>query len=295
MQTLTLDPPVPMVLPEAPLLIALVGCGGTGSYVGQSLARIAAHARDSGGPEMRLVFLDGDIVEYKNVGRQLFCVAEIGLNKAETLAARMNAALGLKITAVPQMATRHLLTDLMQSRYLGILVGAVDSPHGRKAMHDALAFGAVWRLWIDSGNHDHAGQVLVGTTTDREELAESFKLGGLCTALPAPSLVMPDLLQAPAMPAAPMNCADDLMENRQSLMVNFHMAAIVSEYLYKLILQRRITTFRTVVDLGTLSMRSTPITASNIAEASGVSVDLLNGTKSAKPARKRAEQQGVAA
>ncbi len=44
-------------------------------------------------------------------------------------------------------------------------------------------------------------------------------------------------------------------------MVNQMMAAISGEYLYKLVVPRRLTTFQTVVDLNTLAMRSTPITA----------------------------------
>ena len=59
--------------------------------------------------------IDGDHVEPHNVGRQKFAVAEIGRNKAQTLAGRVNAALGLKTVALPQMATSDLLLDIARS------------------------------------------------------------------------------------------------------------------------------------------------------------------------------------
>ena len=108
MQTLQLDPPVPFLLPAGPITIALVGCGGTGSHIAQALARIAAHTRH-GREQLRLVFLDGDHVEEKNVGRQLFGPGDVGQNKAIALAARFNHLFGLAIEAIPAMATQTLL------------------------------------------------------------------------------------------------------------------------------------------------------------------------------------------
>jgi len=52
---------------------------------------------------VRLAFWDYDAVEEKNIFRQNFCEAEIGTNKAETLARRYGLAWGIEIIAVPTL------------------------------------------------------------------------------------------------------------------------------------------------------------------------------------------------
>jgi hypothetical protein len=68
-----------------------------------------------------------------------------------------------------------------------------------------------------------------------------------------------------------------MQNDAQSLMVNQMMAGIAAQYLYQLVVQRRLTTFQTVVDLDGLSMRSTPITARTLAEATGLTRDEIEG------------------
>jgi len=51
MDTLTIDPPIPYLLPpNQPIWIGLAGCGGTGSHIAQSLARLAIHVRERDDP-----------------------------------------------------------------------------------------------------------------------------------------------------------------------------------------------------------------------------------------------------
>ncbi len=63
----------------------LIGCGGTGSWLAPSLCRLVRTLNEKG-KATSLIFIAPDIVEQKNVLRQNFCDAEIGLNKAQTLA-----------------------------------------------------------------------------------------------------------------------------------------------------------------------------------------------------------------
>jgi PRTRC genetic system ThiF family protein len=275
MHTLTFDPPLPYLLPaDAPVAICLVGCGGTGSHLAQSLARLVVHCRDSGRPPVELVFVDGDAVEARNIGRQLFCSAELGHNKAQTLAARFGAALGLRITAIPKMATASLLREVAprQTGAIPILVGAVDGATGRLAMAQAL--GSAWRLWVDAGNHERQGQVVVGTTMHGAQLRGALRLG-LCTALPAAPLLYPELLHEPEAAAAPVDCAQAMTNEAQSLMVNQAMAAVAAQYLYDLVVRRRLTTFATTISLEPLAMRSQPITARQLSQATGIDAAVL--------------------
>lgn len=50
-------------------------------------------------------------------------------------------------------------------------------------------------------------------------------------------------------------------------MVNQAMAAVAGEYLYSMLVRRRLTTFATSIDLGGLSMRSLPTTKAAISQA----------------------------
>ena len=285
MQALTIEPPVPFVVRDGPILAVLIGCGGSGSHIAQALARIAAHVRRPR-EQLRIVFCDGDIVEEKNVGRQLFTPADVGHNKAQVLASRFSALFGLAIEALPEMATIDRLAALggqtrklrdLRHTGLGILIGAVDSAVGRKTIASALHKQPCWHVWIDSGNHEHSGQVCLGTETSAEGLKNAIKLG-ICTKLPSPSLIYPELLEA-AERRAREDCAAAMEDNVQSLMINQMMAAITSTYLADLIIHRRLTTFHTTVDLHTLAMRSTPITASairRIAEAASLKAKVRN-------------------
>jgi PRTRC genetic system ThiF family protein len=281
MQTLTIDPAVPFGIGAQAFFITVVGAGGTGSYVVQSLARLMAHCRATGGPPISALVLDADVVEHKNVGRQLFSHAEVGRNKAATLVARFNAAFGLQMEALPVMATAELLTGqatpirnrMRRDDSYHILVGAVDGPAGRSAMADAL-HSWHYDMWIDAGNHEHAGQVVLGTKANRKDLRGAFALGGFCSGLPSPALVYPRLIRTQAEQPR-QDCAAAMEDNRQSLMINEQVATIVGQYLTQIVIQRRLTTFETEIDLGAFSMRSTTITAANVAKAAKMTVEEL--------------------
>jgi PRTRC system ThiF family protein len=274
---LTIDPAVSYLIPDSEVFtIALIGCGGTGSHIAQGLARLAAHCRDSGGPQIALAFMDGDTVEHKNVGRQLFSVADVGKNKAQVLAARFSSVFGLHIAAFPQMLGDHNITH----HGYGILVGAVDAARGRQYLNNQLHNWG-WRLWVDCGNHESSGQVIAGSTGRVGVLKGAFKLPGLCGQLPTAPVLYPELLKvAPVVKSA--DCAAAMQDNAQSLMVNQMMAAIALQYIHQIVIRRRLTTFQTVVDLDSLAMRSDTITAANLSQATGLSVAQLRGQKQKK-------------
>src|SRR5262245_28482851 len=120
----TLMPPV-----SEGLRLILVGCGGTGSWLAPSVARIARLQRDQG-RDVTVFFCDHDTVEAKNIPRQHFCDAELGRNKAVTLAARYSAAWGVEIVAVPK---RFRSADVEVDRGTQtIVIGCVDNAAARK-------------------------------------------------------------------------------------------------------------------------------------------------------------------
>jgi PRTRC genetic system ThiF family protein len=228
--------------------IVLVGCGGTGSQLARTLCRVVYDLRRRRRHIPALHFVDMDRVEEKNVGRQMFTEADIGMYKAEVLARRFNRALGLDITwhAEPFDAERHT------RRYGTLLLGCVDNHLARQVLAKARA------VWLDSGNYTHGGQVCLGTTADPHEVERGIRSGAY-NHLPNAALVFPQLLQpepAEVLKEVPQSCAELVKSGDQSLLINDLMGIVAGEYVYKLLNREPLTTFITYVSADPLVLRS---------------------------------------
>ncbi len=244
--------------------IVLVGLGGTGSALARHVARITYDMRERNlhAPEI-IRFVDPDVVEQKNVGRQMFTHADIGLHKAELLARRFNRALGLKIQwhNEPFDAEKHLAHE-----YSTILLGAVDNHLARRSLSQADA------VWLDAGNHHNSGQVVIGNTSNVERLKKPHsgdygnrKDTSQWSCLPNAALLFPELLEPePEAPRPDLSCADLMLTGEQHLLSNDLLANVAAQYLYKLLHRLPISTFVTFVDGDTLNMRSIPISRKEI-------------------------------
>lgn len=227
----------PVVVPPIEAIeFWVVGCGGTGSFLVQLLCRVLQHLIQQG-KRASLVLVDPDQVEAKNLTRQCFCSAEVGLNKAETLTARYGIAFGLPIQAIaqpfkPDMVARHYNT-------LTVLMGCVDNAKARASLAKALEFNydrspRVW--WIDGGNGDRFGQVLIGSSLSMVPKDYEFNELG-CIWLPAPSVQAPELLISKPEERSDnrLSCAELAMLNAQGLMVNPQTAVLVAEVALELV------------------------------------------------------------
>jgi PRTRC genetic system ThiF family protein len=251
--------------PAQELWVYLVGTGGTGSHLAMSLARLTYHARTKG-VRVHLTFIDPDRVEMKNVGRQLFCPAEVGQFKAETLALRLNAAFGLDIRAIPRPLEQVADDLLAHVNYAELLVlGAVDNHHARQSLHQMVTEHRAW--WCDAGNEQVAGRVFLGNLSAKEtQTVTGLDALGWCQGLPLPSVQDPDLLQPePPAPTTPLSCADLTAQDAQALMMNQMMASVAAQYAADFVLHRRLTTYRTVVSLDPPTVTSSLITENSLA------------------------------
>lgn len=169
--------------------VVLIGCGGTGGILAEHLARMIAGFRL--GERAALALVDGDVVTEANVGRQSFYQGEVGLNKAEALAFRLSAQLGLEIAALPGFVTAADRTALL-AEPTTLTITATDSLASRR-----LVAGLSPALWLDAGNDFSKGQAILGTTHEPEKLAgafESFVRKPLVTVLPDVAALNPALL-----------------------------------------------------------------------------------------------------
>ena len=119
--------------------VVIVGCGGTGAQVARIVGRIVYDVRRARLHTPKLILIDPDVVEEKNVGRQLFTPADaaLGLPKVEVVGRRLNAALGLDIVwiAEPVSVEKHL--DRYGSQ---LVISCVDNhlPGGNCIRHAAF-------------------------------------------------------------------------------------------------------------------------------------------------------------
>ena len=265
MDTLTIEPTYRVVLGDVKRFrIMLVGVGGTGSTLALFLAGLAFHAQQKG-IQVEITLVDNDIIEAQNVGRQHFAASSalIGnVPKCVDLAARLNAAYGLGLTAWPVKYEAGLARDWFHHGHNGdaqahLMIGCVDNYLGRQEIAKTVtAFdGRIWAL--DSGNEQNSGQILIGNLTDTSQI-KLDKLG-LCSGLPSPYVQEPDLLE-PDPDEQALSCAEMALAETQSIMVNRMAATIAAEYAAVFILQKQITQMRTAFNLQPLIAHSQSIT-----------------------------------
>ncbi|MBL8190654.1 MAG: ThiF family adenylyltransferase [Acidobacteria bacterium] len=247
--------------------MVIVGCGGTGSWLAPSVARIARVLNESG-IQTSALFVDPDLIESKNIPRQNFCDAELRVPKAQTLAARYSLAWGIEIGAV----TDHFKAEMIGSRWnrLTVVIGCVDNAAARRELAKTLNANAgdspphVW--WLDCGNRRESGQVLLGSTNDPRALRSAFPLDGFCQHLPSPVLQCPDLLepQPEELSHHNLSCAELALANAQGLIVNQRVAAEAADYLARLLIHQNLHRFATWFDLASGAVRNSYITPEKI-------------------------------
>lgn len=258
----------------------LVGAGGTGSFMAMNLARLAFELKQHG-KRATIVIVDPDAVETGNIPRSNFCFAEIGQNKAETLAGRVSRAWGIEVGFVKEGFTPALLQSVRDdwtiqsssSNTLTFIVGCVDNHLARLQMHEAVKFyneqryaseGArLW--WIDGGNGRDTGQVLIGNRLDAKAIYDSARKSPILSLLPAPSLQHPELLKRETgKPIERQNqttgerttCAERIRLGEQSLNINQRVAVEMSQVLSELLLTQTLKRFATYFDLESGASRS---------------------------------------
>ncbi len=193
--------------------IVVVGCGGTGGFVADGLARLLPLS-------ISLVLIDMDTVEERNLNRQSFTSADIGLFKSEALAKRLAGKYQrpVQYSVLPVGAG-----DLPR----GIIVGCVDNGLARQAIADHLHDG---QWWIDAGNGRNFGQVLIGNSKT-EKLRPSF-VADLCAKLPLPIIQQPAIL---AQVLREQSCAEAVAADDQSPTINQAMGALVLEVVRRIL------------------------------------------------------------
>jgi len=238
--------------------LIVVGVGGTGSHLSYDMARLISHGR-SLGTEIELLLIDPDIVEEKNVGRQRFTRAEIGMNKAHARAISLSRWLGIKVQFVDGRFSADCIPGQPYSRRgknFAILLGCLDDSFGN-AGRQAIATSMqkdkqryLDLIWIDAGNDRYSGQVAVGDMLSGGSIVLNRQMG-LVDRLPAPCVSIAGLLDAPeeSFLDSELGCAELTAAGEQSLFINSMMAGIMSQFVFDIIFRRRLEALATFVNL----------------------------------------------
>jgi hypothetical protein len=139
-------------------------------------------------------------------------------------------------------------------------------------------------VWLDAGNGQNSGQVLIRNALRPDELRDPSI--AICSALSAPSLQRPDSLEAPPAPAEPSGptCAQGVDRGDQSRTINQLMAAVVASYVESL-LEGACSWMATYLDLDNGTLRSTPIDPRHVAPIVGLKpAFLVSRTRSSEAA-----------
>lgn len=236
--------------PYHKVTVNLIGAGGTGSQMLHSLARIDYALYKLGHPGLQVTVFDDDIVTEANIGRQLFCLPDLGLNKAQVLTSRINSFFGIS-------------WDCEQSRFpntdcpnANITISCVDNVKSRieigkhlrnKDLRHSDESKALY--WLDFGNQTDRGQVILGTIEKIEQpkskqqtvkylksVDEYFDLSKVEDKESGPSCSLAEAL------------------SKQDLFINSALCQVGSALLWKLITEGAITMQGAYLNLSTLNV-----------------------------------------
>ncbi len=274
--------PIRLHIPDfTRVAVTLVGCGGTGSHIASGLVAIADALAER---DIRLyaTLLDPDVVEERNVGRQLFAQGDVGKFKSHIIADRLNAAFGTRFGALARAVQPEYL--FWNADALTLVIGAVDNPAARRMIAKAVAESEGHLWWLDCGNENHSGQIALGNIVDVDNLRGAVALG-MIDRLPAPALVYPALLKTPRQKHTrrAASCAELTASGEQSLMVNRIVAAWACQLLATFLITREVKWFALALDLAWGGTRAYTLDMPTLVEVTGLKADQLVAKGKAKP------------
>lgn len=210
--------------------IHLAGVGGNGAQMAACLARLDIAIRALGHPHGLFVHaFDPDVVTESNVGRQLYSPSDIGAAKAIITVTRLNHFYGLDWDA-SACRIEDYWHQRSGSRDGDILISCVDSRAARRTIHEHLFAGARYCYWLDLGNRESEGQVVLGTPSTKKWLA-SEQNG---ERLPCITELYPDLLNPNFSEEDIPSCSVRLSLASQGLFVNDIVVRHAAHMLYEL-------------------------------------------------------------
>ena len=173
-----------LINPTNPVTVNLIGAGGTGSQVLTALARMNHVLTELNHAGLSVRLWDDDVITEANLGRQLFAESELGFYKSVALINRVNRFFGTNWKAETQKFEKDDLGKLQSNMKSEIYISCVDSVKSRFDIAEILNelkidkgyYRNQCKYWIDFGNSQFTGQVLLSTIGDiRQPNSEKYE------------------------------------------------------------------------------------------------------------------------
>ena len=241
-----------LINPQHPVTVNLIGAGGTGSQVLTCLARLDITLRALGHPGLFVTLYDPDIVTESNIGRQLFSISDVGLNKAQCLITRINNFFGNDWKAFPDIypvILKDTRRDNLKSRLnLWNILKAV--PISEYRSYDTPLY------WMDFGNTQTSGQAVIGTIPKKIRQPES----GLYETVPSLKVVtrLVKYARVKESDSGPSCSLAEALE-KQDLFINSTLAQLGCNILWKMFRYGMIEHHGLYLNLETLKTNPIPV------------------------------------
>ncbi len=250
----------------------MIGIGGTGGFVAEGLCRLFI------GQNVPIILVDYDRVEPHNLRRQNFYPGDEGKFKSQVIAERLarnfQRRIGYSVYPYDSELAGNDNESLVSHLVQGLIIGCVDNAEARQSIATKFQYG---NWWIDAGNGDASGQVLIGNSATAEQLDAAFDpTERTVDRLPLPSLQAPSLLVPVARLAR--DCADEVAADTQSPLINQAMAFLVLQ-MVKQFLDGTLTWMGAYIDLAAGTLQYVPAEPKTVARMMGLKVDSLMGNK----------------
>lgn len=213
-------------------LFVVLGAGGTGGNFAKELVRFLASSKRT---DCKVLLIDGDTVEEKNLIRQPFITGDIGKNKAEVLAGALSETFeGFPVAAYgnyidDEKALNSLITGCITGRnsvlsspgdyhpsLIPVLIGAVDNHACRKIMEQFFSrYSGPVLYYFDAANETSSGEVVFS----------SIKEG--CIFSPPRSFYFPEVLSEKHISRLQMSCEELNNVAPQHIVTNIKAANIL--------------------------------------------------------------------
>ena len=261
-----------------PQTVMIVGVGGTGGYLAETLCRLLTGRHDN------IILVDHDVVEPHNLLRQNFGRTDVGCFKSQALAERRAREFNRPVGYVTKPfrhspygppAVLHRANGAPATP--DIIVGCVDNAEARADMAKIIPHHRNFRRpWlVDAGNGKNWGQILVGNSHGGEDLHEAFD-GDVCHRLPAPVTQRPDIITYAPDEPPDLDCAAAMELADQDPTVNQVMAALTIQVVRRM-LAGTCPFMSLYADLDAGVVTPAYATPDNVNRITGVPVEKLKG------------------
>lgn len=250
-----------LIDPAHPVTINVIGCGGTGSQVINSLARMNSALKALGHPGLYIRAIDPDRVTEANMGRQLFSPSDVDSHKCTALIGKVNRFFGTDWEALPM-----LYSQKARINKANITISCVDTGAARKEIKESiLNYTAGYQgepfkkpyYWLDFGNMQDRGQVVLGAMTSiKQPVSDNYRCVEL---LPTVDVLHPEIFIDNKKDDQGPSCSLAEALGKQDLFINTNLANMGLAIIWKMFRELRISYHGLYLNLDTLSMNPIPV------------------------------------